>query len=73
MEGDKRPPAPPRPSPPPPPVSRAALRWAGGWTPDCSEATAHVVDVEVRRMLEDAQREARASLLAPLAWSGRGR
>jgi cell division protease FtsH len=35
----------------------------GSWTRDCSEATAHVVDVEVRRLLEDAQREAREILL----------
>ena len=41
----------------------------GSWTRDCSEATAHVVDVEVRRILDDAQREAREILLrerAPL-------
>jgi cell division protease FtsH len=34
----------------------------GGWMRDCSEATAHVIDVEVRRLLDDAQREARELL-----------
>jgi len=35
----------------------------GSFVRDCSEATAHVVDVEVRRLLEDAHREAREILV----------
>jgi cell division protease FtsH len=35
---------------------------AGSLVRDCSEATAHVVDVEVRRILDDAYREAREIL-----------
>jgi cell division protease FtsH len=36
---------------------------SGSVTRDCSEATAQVVDVEVRRLLDDAQREAREILV----------
>jgi cell division protease FtsH len=45
------------------PAQGAHTSAPGGWALDCSEATAHVVDVEVRRILDDAQREAREILL----------
>ncbi len=45
------------------PAQGAFAGVPGSFVRDCSEATAHVVDVEVRRLLEDAHREARDILV----------
>ena len=44
------------------PAYAASVGAPGSLVRDCSEATAHLIDVEVRRMLDDAYREAREIL-----------